>query len=98
MAALRNINAALKSPADTIKDGTLISIIVVSVFEAMASSTRMSLRAWTEHINGASDLLKLRGRSQIQTVIGLRLFIHVAFTSLSVVFKGDFQYLHRYWN
>jgi hypothetical protein len=75
--ALRNINAALRSPVDAIKDSTLISIMVVSVFEAITGTNGLSLKAWTEHINGASTLLKLRGCSQIQTVTGLRMFIHV---------------------
>lgn len=87
--ALRSINTALKSPEDAIKDNTLISILVVSIFETITGTSRLSMEGWTEHINGASSLLQLRGRSQIHTSKGLRLFIHVTSHLLVSCFQRE---------
>ncbi|KAF4636801.1 hypothetical protein G7Y89_g1296 [Cudoniella acicularis] len=76
--ALRKINAALLSSTEARKDSTLMSIMVVSVFETVAGAQRLSLKAWTEHINGAATLVKLRGRSQLKTRVGLGLFIQAS--------------------
>ena len=75
-AALRHINAALRSPTDSVRDSTLLSIIVVSLFETATGSRQLSLKAWTEHINGAATLVKLRGRAQLRNCTGLRMFQH----------------------
>ncbi|KAK6594767.1 hypothetical protein H4I96_10498 [Botrytis cinerea] len=67
MVALRRVNGALRSPSDAVKDSTLLSIMVLAVFETVTCTNRLSLKAWTEHINGASTLIKLRGPSQFKT-------------------------------
>lgn len=76
--ALRKINSALRSPKEAIRDTILLSIMVVSIFENLAGSNRLSLKAWTEHINGATALLILRGPSQLRTAAGYGLFINVS--------------------
>lgn len=48
LVSLRNINAALRSSADAIKDSTLVAIMVVSIFESTTGSNRISMKAWTE--------------------------------------------------
>ncbi|KAG0649208.1 Uncharacterized protein D0Z07_4537 [Hyphodiscus hymeniophilus] len=75
--ALQLTNAALRSPTDVRKDTTLFSVMILSVFEMIAGSNEHSLEAWTEHIKGASTLIKLRGPSQFQTKAGQRLFMQV---------------------
>ena len=35
------------------------------------------MKAWEQHIAGAATLLKLRGKQQLRTELGLRLFISV---------------------
>ena len=88
MVALRNINAALRSPADAIKDSTLIYIMVVSAFEAITGSTRMSLKAWTEHINGASDFERLE---DVRAVYKYRTIDSVIFCSASVTLQSSLE-------
>jgi len=75
--ALRGINVALTTPTESVKDSTLLSIMLVSMFETTTGGNRLSLKAWTDHVNGATTLLALRGSSQLRTSIGHRLFIHV---------------------
>jgi len=36
----------------------------------------VSLKAWTEHTNGAATLVKLRGLAQLRTKTGFGVFIH----------------------
>jgi len=35
------------------------------------------MKSWTEHINGALQILYLRGKERLQTPIGRQLFIHL---------------------
>ncbi|KAE8444870.1 hypothetical protein EG329_014118 [Mollisiaceae sp. DMI_Dod_QoI] len=74
--ALRKINAALRSPVEALKDRTLLSIIIVAIFENIAGAKQLSLKEWTEHINGAATLIKLRGRDQLKRRSSLGLFMH----------------------
>ena len=73
--ALGYINAALASPTDTIKDSTLIGIIILAVYESTAGAWMLTLKAWTQHINGAAALVRLRGRSQFKTRVGRVIFL-----------------------
>ncbi|KAN0110495.1 hypothetical protein V8E51_006882 [Hyaloscypha variabilis] len=74
--ALSKINSALRSPTEAVKDGVLLSIIVVAVFEVCCGSHKLSMKAWTEHINGASTLIRMRGRSQLKSQISRGVFIY----------------------
>jgi hypothetical protein len=60
--ALRATNEALKSPVHVTKDSTLISIIILSIYEAVTGTNQKSLKAWSDHIFGASALLKRTDR------------------------------------
>ena len=73
--ALRATNEALKSPVHVTKDSTLISIIILSIYEAVTGTNQKSLKAWSDHLFGASALLKLRGHNQIKTLEGRQLFL-----------------------
>ena len=73
--ALRHINAAVASPIDSIKDSTLIGIVILAIYEATAGAWMLTLKAWTQHINGAAALIRLRGRSQFKTLVGRGVFL-----------------------
>ncbi|PQE05572.1 hypothetical protein CJF30_00007731 [Rutstroemia sp. NJR-2017a BBW] len=74
---LRRVNAALRSSTEAVKDSTLLSIMVLTVYETVTCTNQLSLKAWTEHINGASTLIKLRGPSQFRTRIGIGMFMQI---------------------
>lgn len=75
--ALRLTNAALRSPSEVKKDSTLFAVMILSIFETVAGNNEKSLAAWTEHINGAAALVKLRGEEQFNTQAGKRMFLQV---------------------
>lgn len=75
--ALHLTNAALRSPIEATKDSTLLAVMILSMFEAVTGNSELAVTAWTEHINGAAALLKLRGEEQFKTVAGQRMFLQV---------------------
>ncbi|CAK7206743.1 hypothetical protein SEUCBS139899_009549 [Sporothrix eucalyptigena] len=72
--ALCLTNAALKDPEEAIKDTTMLSILILGVFEMMAEPGVKTMKTWHDHINGAVELAKLRGVSQFGTRAGIRMF------------------------
>jgi hypothetical protein len=75
--ALRLTHLALRSPVEAKKDSTLFAVMILSVFETIAGTSEHSLVAWTEHIQGAAAIIKLRGLDQFKTDTGRRLFQQV---------------------
>lgn len=75
--ALRGTNAALRSPTEAVKDSTLLSIMVLGLFETVTGYNQRSLAAWAAHINGAAALVNMRGVEQLYNPNGLRMFIQV---------------------
>lgn len=76
--ALHLINKALGSPEDALRDSTLLAVLILAIFETTAGSKQLSLKEWRHHMNGAAALLKLRGRPQLWTPIGFKLFMHAS--------------------
>jgi len=75
--ALQLTHAALRSPSEVKKDSTLFAVMILSIFETVTGNNARSLAAWTEHINGAAALVKLRGQEQFNTQAGKRMFLQV---------------------
>ncbi|KAF6221981.1 hypothetical protein HO133_001949 [Letharia lupina] len=83
LSAIKLTNAALGSPVDVKKDSTLLAIMLLSVFETVTSGRQRSLSAWTNHINGAAAVIKVRGPEQLASIGGVRMFMQVT-ASLTV--------------
>jgi hypothetical protein len=45
--------------------------------KTIASETPCSLRSWTQHIKGATSILRLRGEAQLHEEVGRRLFVQL---------------------
>lgn len=75
--ALQLTNDALRSPSEYTKDSTLFAVISLGVFEAVAGHGQESLAAWTKHLAGATELVKLRGPAQFRTDAGQRMFVQI---------------------
>lgn len=84
--ALRLTNAALRDPAEAVKDSTLLSVLILGLYEMIAgrrrnapasagSSSSSNIRAWQEHVNGAAALARMRGISQFRTRAGIKMFL-----------------------
>jgi hypothetical protein len=73
--ALCLTNYALKNPKEAIKDSTMLSVLILGMYEMMTGRSPQTVRAWQEHINGAAALAKVRGTSQFHTPGGIRMFL-----------------------
>jgi hypothetical protein len=72
--ALRLTNNALRVKETAVKDSTLISVILLGLYENFLFRDRHSIQAWVKHVDGACALLNLRGKQQFNSNIGRRLF------------------------
>jgi hypothetical protein len=71
---LRITNDALRVKETATKDSTLISVIMLGLFENFVIQDRQSIQTWAKHVDGACALLNLRGKTQFQSDLGRRLF------------------------
>ena len=72
--ALCLTNEALRDEREALKDTTMLSILILGVYEMMAEPGMKTMTTWQDHINGAVVLATLRGASQFQTRAGVRMF------------------------
>jgi hypothetical protein len=87
--ALQSTNIALRDPVQAKKDSTLMSIMILGIFETITGCRQKSLKDWSEHIKGAAAVIKLRGPEQIKTPAGRRLLVHVtAYLMIACMNRG----------
>lgn len=67
-------NLALSSPCGVTDDSNLVAVMLLSLYEFITCRSQLPMTAWTDHINGATELIRLRGRQQLRTPLGLELF------------------------
>ncbi|GAB1320773.1 hypothetical protein MFIFM68171_10983 [Madurella fahalii] len=74
--ALRLTNHALKDSAEVVKDSTMLSVLILGVFEMMTEITprTLTVEAFQKHVNGAAALARMRGPAQFQTRAGRSMF------------------------
>ncbi|EEA27643.1 hypothetical protein TMatcc_004059 [Talaromyces marneffei ATCC 18224] len=75
LAAIAEMSLSLTSIQHAVKDSTLMSINLLTLFEARAFQGRSSPTDWTTHIEGAVELIRLRGQDQFNSVLGQALFL-----------------------
>lgn len=80
--ALLLTNDALRDPSKAVKDTTMLSILILGTYEMLTGRTPQTVRAWQQHINGASALAKMRGLGQFQSPAGVRMFTMLTQTVL----------------
>ena len=71
--AVRRIQQAVTNPKASNDDATLISIMLLGLFENMTATVE-SLPTWGKHAEGAAALVKHRGNQMFQSNISRRLF------------------------
>lgn len=91
--ALRLINTALRMPDEAVKDTTMLSILILGLFEMIADrdarTVSGTVKAWHEHVNGAAALAKIRGVAQFRTRAGIKMFMMLCQTViLSCIQQG----------
>ncbi|KAH8901170.1 hypothetical protein GQ53DRAFT_740260 [Thozetella sp. PMI_491] len=74
--ALTHTNAALSSPRLATLDSTLLSVLLLSLFEALVFRGRQSPVGWNAHVQGCAVLLRLRGERQFDKSLGWHMYVH----------------------
>jgi hypothetical protein len=86
--AIKMANVALSSTKGVRDDTTLVAVNLLTMFEATFNET--SLAGWSNHVDGASLLIKLRGKDQIHTSAGRRMYLHtIGLVTINCMGKGQ---------
>lgn len=72
--ALSLLNGSLRDPRRCKTDESLVAVLMLGYFENLTCDGRESIQSWKAHIMGATQLIQLRGKSQLKTQIGRLLF------------------------
>ncbi|KAF2623478.1 hypothetical protein BU25DRAFT_414242 [Macroventuria anomochaeta] len=76
--ALTKTNVALSIPAVATSDAVLVSVLLLSLYETIVWSDAGTPDNWIKHTQGALALIQLRGKRQLNTLVGRQLFTQVA--------------------
>lgn len=75
--ALRLVSSRLRNIEEAKADQTLVSVIMLGLYETNTCNSPQSMASWTKHISGAAALLHLRGKEALATRTGRQLFVHL---------------------
>jgi hypothetical protein len=76
--ALKLTGKALQSPELATKDSTMVSILLLDLYEKITSREPQYDGAWAAHIKGALSLVQLRGDEQYRNPDGLRMLVRLS--------------------
>ncbi|PYH97854.1 Zn(II)2Cys6 transcription factor [Aspergillus ellipticus CBS 707.79] len=75
--ALSQTNVALNDQARATTDSTLAAVLLLGIYEIITCDGSELMARWEHHIDGAMRMVELRGTEQLQTQIGLGLFMQL---------------------
>ncbi|KAF2878595.1 hypothetical protein BDV95DRAFT_534098 [Massariosphaeria phaeospora] len=78
--ALLETNGALAHPSTASSNSTLVSVLLLGLFESLIWTHTGTSGCWTAHTRGAFAIIKLRGLQQFENPVGQQLFAQVAKT------------------
>lgn len=88
--AIKMANAAISSPTEVRKDTTLIAVNLLTMFEATFNDNNFV--GWSNHVDGSGSLIKLRGKDQIRTPAGRRMYLHtIGLITINCMGKGEYM-------
>lgn len=87
--ALRLTNAVLRGRDDAVKDTTMLSVLVLALFEMIGGSRTRDIASWQKHLNGAAALARMRGMGQFRTSAGSRLFSMLTQTTMIYCIQNE---------
>ena len=70
--AICRVNTALTSPVESVKDGVLMAVISLGIFEHVSEH-----ESWIRHVQGATALILARGKSQFSSSASIYMFNQV---------------------
>lgn len=68
------LNQALRDPDLACSDDNLLVVRLLAYYENIACERPQSIKSWQAHLDGATQMLKLRGRRQFESAVGRVLF------------------------
>ncbi|KAH7029404.1 uncharacterized protein B0I36DRAFT_245051 [Microdochium trichocladiopsis] len=74
--ALSATNAALRDPKTQMSDSTLAAVLLLGQYENI-TARKIGTLSWGSHIEGAMQIVKARGKKQLQSEVGRLLFVSV---------------------
>ena len=83
VSALQLTSEAIQSPEAVSRDATLLSSLLLDLYEKMTTSVPHSRGPWVSHVNGAFRLVQFRGRDQFKRPVSIRLLVRLC-TSLLI--------------
>lgn len=75
--ALELTSEAIKNPATASDDATLLTSLLLDLFEKMTNRVPHWKDAWMSHVNGAFSLVQLRGQDQLSRPLGIQLLVRL---------------------
>lgn len=73
--ALARTHAALRNPATANLDSTLVTVLLLTLFESITAVKESQMLTWRTHLQGAINIVKSRGREELRrTKFGAILF------------------------
>ncbi|KAJ5625053.1 hypothetical protein N7510_001362 [Penicillium lagena] len=87
--ALQLVNAALADAEEAKTNQALGAVILLSVYELVTTRSPQGIEGWSNHIRGAAALLELRGTKQLETFVGMRLFMHLRYQIILSCIQRD---------
>lgn len=100
VAAVAEVNKALRDPQQCLTDEVLIAILLLGYYETLTKDHGSAgLTTFKAHIFGATELLRLRGLSQFTSVIGRQIFRQLRYQILLLALwiKQDIpDFLHEW--
>ncbi|KAL6709790.1 hypothetical protein ACN47E_001219 [Coniothyrium glycines] len=74
VAALRLTKDAVNNKEVALRDDTLVSVIMLGMYENMVFQDRRSIDTWAKHVAGACALIEMRGPEQFKGSVARRIF------------------------
>ncbi|KAK4063561.1 hypothetical protein Trihar35433_8269 [Trichoderma harzianum] len=75
--AIQLTQAALIDETLRIQDQTLVSILLLALYETIACCSPKSLHIWSNHVTGATALISQFAQQRLMDAVGIRIFSHL---------------------
>ncbi|KAH7131382.1 hypothetical protein B0J13DRAFT_103236 [Dactylonectria estremocensis] len=87
--AARLMRLTLDDPVKTIKDTTLLAVLILGIYESITGRSPQTMRRWQNHLKAASEIAERRGPAQFGTDAGARMFIMLSQSVLISCIQSD---------
>ncbi|KAJ4293427.1 hypothetical protein N0V90_008710 [Kalmusia sp. IMI 367209] len=81
---LRQLNEQLQDPEQALSDSSVLTCLLLSSFENIMCEGSQSMAASTTHLRGAATLVKMRGQSQFNGLVGHGMFVRLRGSMLAL--------------